>query len=454
VNGTVPPALTSGRVLVSALAATGPLTVVNLIASPAYPGGLILMLVGFFVVGLVLLAFAAGYGAVSRRAPSPGPLYAAVTHGLGRPPGLGAALIALLSYGALQLSLYAAAATTLRLAVPWWQVALVCWLVVGLLGTVGPRLLGVLLGVVVAAEVVVIAAVSAVASRPALTLPAHLDRPALGLLLAGVALTFAGFETAAGFAEGPGRPSITRTTGVAVLLLSVLYAGAAGTPGPFLATATTPIAPWAEPAARVVLLTGLLAGMVALHHTSTRYFVALARDRRPVDSARGAGTASLVQTVIMGLVLCALVAFGPLAGVPRWVGIGGAIGILVLLTAASLAALIFLNRTPGGENAGQRLLAPIVATVGLGALSYLAFANLGALLGTGPQTRIVPIALGVAALAGVGYGLVLRVADPVTYARIGLSGMAIMTSPVSTRIPKSREPGAHRPERIKSEPIS
>jgi hypothetical protein len=256
---------------------------------------------------------------------------------------------------------------------------------------------------------------------------------------------------------------VTRPTALAVLVLAVLHAAA-----PF-AGAPTVLGPWAETVSRVIVLAALLAGMIALHQAGSRYLVALARDRRPstassgtgglgtarpgtgspgpgpVPGGPGLGAASLVQTFLMGLVLCALVAVGPLSGVPAWVGPAGGIGVLLLLTAASLAALIHLNRAPNGESFGQRFLAPAVATVGLGALSYLALVNLGPL---GLPTRIVPIAFGVALLLGLLYGLILRTTNPIAYAGLALGGTAVVVTPAAVPIPKPRTPGAHRPERL------
>ena len=51
----------------------------------------------------------------------------------------------------------------------------------------------------------------------------------------------------------------------------------------------------------------------------------------------------------------------------------------------------------------------------------------------------------VAVLFGVAYGSALRALGPIVYAGIGLGGTAVVVAPA---IPRPREPGAHRPERI------
>ena len=506
VNKQVPPSdrpvLAGGRlgtagILFFALAAATPLTVVAATIPAAYAGGLLLVPLGFLAVGLILLVFSVGYTAMIRRGPTAGALYAVIARGLGRPLGVAAAWVALLSYNALQIGLYgalsAAAGPLLTsrfgITVPWWQSALAGWAVVALLGLVRAALAGWLLAVLVLAETVVIIGFSAAdLLDPAggrITVPrpdlGHLDRPALGLLLIGAALAFVGFETAAAYGQEARHPrrALGRATGLAVLVLTVLYTGAAwamsvGTGSAKVAAvsaergpellfdlAAARLAPWAVTLGRMLLLTGTLAAMIALHHTIARYTSALGRDRvlpRWLGrTTRRTGTpraASLAQTTIAGAVIGGYARWSPHRPLAGWLGVAGGIGVLLLLAAVSLAALLFLNRAPDGENAWRRFLAPGCATIAFGTLGYLAFANLAELLGVrpgDPLTRIVPGAFGVAVLLGIGYGLTLRKTRPIVYAGIGLGGTAVVISPTSAPVPKQRTPGAHRPERINRE---
>jgi len=122
--------------------------------------------------------------------------------------------------------------------------------------------------------------------------------------------------------------------------------------------------------------------------------------------------------------------------------------VLVLLLATSLAALLHLNRVPNGEGVWGRFLAPALSTVTLGTLGYLAFWNIPSLLGVPPDSALVwlvPAALTAVAGAGLVHGVALRGAQPALYAGIGQGGMAVIVTP---RVPRSREPGAHRPERV------
>lgn len=127
--------------------------------------------------------------------------------------------------------------------------------------------------------------------------------------------------------------------------------------------------------------------------------------------------------------------------------VAGGLGILVLLLATALSALLFLNRQPNGESAWARFVAPGLATVALGSLTYLACDSV-------PVPEIV--AASAAILLGGLHGLALRLGSPVVYAGIGLGGAAVVVAPASVPvvIPAQRRPGAHRPERVKGEELT
>ena len=472
VNEGVPPphTLAAGRlggafVVFLALAAATPLTIVATVVPDALPPI-------FLVLGLVLLTFAAGYTAMARRMPHAGPLYAFVARGLGRQLGVGAAWLALLSYGALQLGLYGivgAAVAALGFSVPWWAAALACWAVVALCGIMRIQVTAWLLAVLVLAEVVVIAGYSAAnaldpdggrLSRAALGLSLP-DRTTLGVLLVTGVLTFIGFEIAAAYTEETRRRTAVYP---AIIVLTVLYAGAgwamsvaagpgARSPELMFDLAAARLAPWAVTLGRALVVTGLLAAMIALHQTTSRYLFALGRERvlpqglgRTARRTSAPRAASLTQSVLTGAAIGAgAYAVSDPAGLAERLTVGGGLGILVLLLATALSALLFLNRQPNGEGAWARLLAPGLATVALGTLTYLAGNDV-------PVPEIV--AASAAVLLGVLHGLALRLGSPVVYAGIGLGGAAVVVAPTSAPvvIPAQRRPGAHRPERVRNAP--
>ena len=484
--------LGAAGVLTFALAAATPFPAVVTALPAVYAQGIPVVPLIFAILGLVLAVFSVGYVAMARRAPNAGALSAFIARGLGRPAGVGSAWIAVLSYNAVQISLYglvsAAAEPMLRswfgIDVPWWTVAVVCWLVVAICGLTRVEVVGGLLGLLVISEVAVLTGFAAAdLLHPApgglstdtldVTALSGADRPVLGLVLVTAALTFVGLETIAAYGEEARRPrralgraaygvvGVTTVLFVVAAWTSSVAAGpaAVGTAGPELVfdLAAARLAPWALTLGRVLLFTGLVAGLISLHHTISRYMFALGRERilpaslgRTSSQTAAPQAASLTQSAIAAAVLggCGYFRLDPETGLFHRLGVGGALGVLVLLLGASTAALLFLNRNPQGENLWRRFVAPATATVALGTLLVLAYRNLPALLGVAPHDallRTVPAVLGAELVLGMLYAVVLRGARPVVYAGIGLGGTPVVVSP---RVPQLRWPGAHRPERV------
>ena len=96
-------------VLSFVLAGVAPLTVAAGVIPTAYATtGLTGIPAAFVVVAVILAVFSAGYVAMARHVTNAGAFYALITRGLGRPAGVAAALVALLSYSFLQIGLYGA----------------------------------------------------------------------------------------------------------------------------------------------------------------------------------------------------------------------------------------------------------------------------------------------------------------------------------------------------------
>jgi hypothetical protein len=94
-------------VLFFIISAMAPMTVVAGVVTTMYAiTGLSAIGAAFVAVALVLALFAVGYVAMARHITNAGALYAYVARGLGRPVGVGVALVAALAYNALQVGLY------------------------------------------------------------------------------------------------------------------------------------------------------------------------------------------------------------------------------------------------------------------------------------------------------------------------------------------------------------
>src|SRR3954454_2069874 len=124
------------------------------------------------------------------------------------------------------------------------------------------------------------------------------------------------------------------------------------------------------------VVSAILAALISLHHTlavsvRARPGTPPAPPPRPGGAAHpGPRAASLTQSVVAAAAVatCVGLHFDPTGrlvrppaggGAPGLFGlVAGALGLLVLLTGTSLAALVHRNRQPGPENAGRRFLAP------------------------------------------------------------------------------------------------
>jgi amino acid transporter len=199
-------------VLFFVLAGVAPLTVAAGVIPTAYATtGLTGIPAAFLLVAVVLSVWATGYVAMTRHVTNAGAFCALIARGLGRPAGVAAALVALVAYSFLQVGLYGAfgpnaaseASAHLHLYAPWWVWALAAWAVITVLGLVRVDITGKVLGVLLSAEIIVIAAETI----------AGLARPEGGHLsfaaLSPAALTSAGSGTIGG-TGGRGRTRLRR----------------------------------------------------------------------------------------------------------------------------------------------------------------------------------------------------------------------------------------------------
>src|SRR5215471_3031103 len=98
--------LTTSRVVFVVIAAAAPMAAMvgNTPLALLYGNGPGLP-VAYLVAAVALLCFSVGYAAMSRRVVNTGAFYTYVARGIGRPPAVGAAYLAVLSYTALTIGL-------------------------------------------------------------------------------------------------------------------------------------------------------------------------------------------------------------------------------------------------------------------------------------------------------------------------------------------------------------
>jgi amino acid transporter len=183
-----------------------------------------------------------------------------------------------------------------------------------------------------------------------------------------------------------------------------------------------------------LLVTSVLAAMVAFHGTAARYVFALAREQvLPTVLARVSGgtqggaplAGSLVQSLLAAGVVAGFAVAGadPMTSMFVWLSTIGAVCVLLLLTVSSLAARAFFAAGRGArESVLIRLVFPVLgAVVGVLVLVFM-LSSLSSLLGTAPGSAspwLVVAVVVVAVLIGLARGGWLRRARPQVYERLG-----------------------------------
>jgi amino acid transporter len=409
----------------------------------------------YLAVGIVLLLFGVGYAAMSQRVTNAGAFFAYVGRGLGRNAGIASAFVSILAYLAIQLAIYGffgGVLGGLLPFLPWWAWALIAWVVVTLLSVlsvdVGAKVLGVMLILELLALVITAFAILANGGPEGPDFLASFapDKILAGGLAgsAGIALAFAfasfiGFEATAIYGEESKEPKrvVPRATYTAVIVITVLFAlvsfamvtgmgastvveetfarsGDLADPAAVLfSLATQYVGPWMATVMSVLVVSSLFAGLLAFQNASARYFFAMGRGGvLPTALARtnrrGAPVvASIVTSVIAGLVIIvfAIAQLDPVLTMFFWFSGLAVIAIVLIEILVSVAIIVYFSRNPGETNVFQRLVAPILAIVGLAVGEYLLMSRFGLLAGTVAE-GVDPVATPFA-LSPLGWVLVL-----------------------------------------------
>ena len=457
--------------------AVAPLTVIAGVVSTGWAvTGVTGFPLAFLVVAALLAVFCVGYTAMGARLRHAGAFSAYVTAGLGRPAGVGAALVALCAYSLLQMGTFGAIGPTSAnlvedwtgAVVPWWVLALAVWAVVATLGACRVDVNGRVLGMAVLAEIALVVVLDVTdvvhphagsVSLEALS-PGSLSGPGTGTALAVAVTGFVGFECAAVFSEETREHARTVPTATFLALgsMAVLYAGSAwamtvtlGTQGlQDLAVAHGPDLPFvaAMPhlggtvldVGRLLFLTSLIAAALSYHNTVSRYLFALGRERvlpgalgRTTARDGAPRTASLTQSASSLAVIAAVTISGadPLVKLFFWGGTTGGFGVLLLVTLTSFSVVSFFRTRPGYRvSRWASTTAPLAAGAGLAVVVWLIVDNYAQLLGVPGDSAarwVLPAAYPALALAGTAWAGVLYRTRPATYAVIGQGRCPVAT---------------------------
>ena len=452
------------------IAASAPLTVLaGGVPTTFAVSGILGVPVSYLALGVVIMVFAVGYGAMSGHIQNAGAFYAYITEGLGNRQGVAAAILALVSYNMMQVGLYGLfgfslatlLSSTLGIGVPWWAAALLGWVVVAALGVNSVDLSAKVLGFLVALEFLVVTVVSVLAfvsapegiSAEPLA-PSSFFTGGVGVLLSFGFAAFMGFESGAIYSEETRNPrrTVARATYIAVGVIAVFYAVSAWA----LAVGVGPSAivdsarelgpdlvfawlgersPALATTANVLFITSLLAALVAFHNGAARYFFSLGRTGvlpralGRVSARTGAPVAGSVAQSVVGLAVVVVFAVAgagselgelfPVLTLFTWLTNAAAFGLVFLLAVTSVAVLVWFARDHHGHGVWTRVVAPALSAVALVAVAGLVLANFDLLIGTEGFSPLVVVMPGIiigSGVLGLVWGEILRRTRPEVYA--------------------------------------
>lgn len=362
----------------------------------------------FAIAGVILLCFAVGYAAMSRRVVATGAFYAYISEGLGTTLGVSSAYTALLAYLAFTFGLAAffgyftgLVLGQAGLHLPWLVYALIGIFIVAVLGYRSVDLSSAILGALMIGEVIILAIFDIAVIRAKgfpLALPANVwsphvvFTPQLGVSLMVAFTCFVGFESAALYGEEARDPkrSIPIATYIAVISIAVFYL--------FTAWVTIGAVEPDAVAARanresgelmfnifmryggevltdimgVFVCFSILASYLAIHNAASRYIFALGREwlllpwfgeAHPRYGAPHRASMTVSLMTLVAVIPFALTGLDPFkAGVPILIGFGS-FGIIFLQTFAAFAILAYLHRH--GDEPSWVMIAGWVGTIGL-----------------------------------------------------------------------------------------
>ncbi|MUL81938.1 MULTISPECIES: APC family permease [unclassified Mycolicibacterium] len=380
---------------------------------------------GMYVfVMAVMMLFAVGFTRMVPYVRNAGAFFAYIVRGLGRSVGLAGAYIATTAYLALAsatggaMGFFASGSVNkfTGIDLPWWIYTLIGLVVAFILGYFKITLAAGVLGVALVLELVVLLVldVAIIAQNGLGSLPASSFSPgyvfAPGVVGVGMIFAFScyqGFEGTAIYAEEARDPerTVPRATYIAMACIGLFFvltswaflassdgavAAASESPGTFAFDLSDQFvgSAWTS-ILEILIVTSCFAGMLAFHNAASRYMFALSRDGflpRPLrtlhpqfQSPTVAGVAGFVVEALV--VICfAIAGLDPLTNLVSALTGFGAVGLMVLITTTSLAVVVFFARQ--GSFGWAYTVAPGLAMIGFGAITYFALSNFKLITGT------------------------------------------------------------------------
>jgi amino acid transporter len=419
----------------------------------------------YVVVTLVLVCFAVGYAAISRRVINTGAFYTYIAQGIGRPPAIGAGLLAVAAYTVNIAGIAGGGGyfvhilgQTLGADVPWYWGSVPILALVALVGYRSVHVSAKVLGTITVLGVVVLLVydVGIIASKGFDAFPITSFSPSTifsgsaGLAALFALTSFVGVDTAALYSEETDDPerTVPRATYVAVIAMGVFYVfsiwlviGSIGADrvrdeavaksGSLIFDDVAAVSGETVQTVTALLFVGAtFAGCLAFHNAASRYLFVLGRDR--VVSAklgelhprhRSPARASLVISAGYGLIVVIAIVFSldPLL-VLASAALGLAtLGIIVLQAMAAVAIVVFFRRRGQGRY-WTTLILPGIGAAALFAAAVFELLNFDTIVGIkSPIVDGLPWLIVATLAIGVLIGLWTRRSKPARYARLAQS---------------------------------
>ncbi|GAA4051638.1 APC family permease [Arthrobacter methylotrophus] len=465
-----PRTLTTPKIIVLIIAALTPLSVIvgTMPLGLAFGGPSTTLM--FVAAGALIGLFSVGYVQMVRRISRPGAFYSYIARGLGRPAGVGAAMVAVVAYAFSMIALYSVQAfvtqqiiqATFGVDVPWQLCFMVQLILVTVLAYRRIDLSAMVTFVVVTLELLVLLAlVVAIAADKGLgAFPIEAVSPSVfnigqwTVAFVFAILCYAGFEAGAMYAPEAKNPerTVPRALYGALVVLTASFALVAWALTSVTGVEGQQAAVSADMAGFIFTTTGHYLGAagvwilsvlaifaqvacaLAVTNFTSRYFNSLAKeDLLPPFLGRknrhgSPGTAILALTgltvaVVLGLATVGVDPYTQIAPV----GFGlAAIGATALQAMASGAVIAYFLRQPRSERHWWKTsLAPIIATVLLAAALYIELISFSYITGTdSPEMLALPWIVPVVAAFGVAFGFWLKKNRSHTYEHLAAGDTA------------------------------
>lgn len=450
-----------GSIVFMVVAAAAPLTTAAAITPVVFAAsGNVGAPVYFLIAAGILTLFAVGFTSMSKYVKNAGAFYSYVKAGLGRIAGVGAAILALVSYFIMLVAVYAlvgmlvgnVVATYTGAAPPWWLWSIFGWLIVGFLGYRDIELSAKVLAIALILEALVVivldVAIIVQGGEAGLNLspfaPSEFLSGAVGLGVMFALLGFIGFEATAVFrneARDPDR-TIPKATYIAVIGIGLFYAFAAwaaamGTgvdnavevastdpDNMVLGLAKTFVAPVFFDIMQILVATSIFACALSFHNVVTRYQFTLANFRvlprmlgAVSEKHRAPSTSSIVLSLLTGVSIAIVITTGldPYTAIYTWLSGAATLGIIALMALTSLAVIVFFRRHSFDKRLWHTMIAPVGALLGLGTVLVLVLSNFPLLVGGVVESAVIVSVLVAAFVGGVFIALHMRARRPDDY---------------------------------------